>query len=108
MLEFADADKLEKARAAIANDYRELTLTVPKDASAPTSDQEIIANMTTVLLAGNASIGHYFTNLMYVAAVRDAFDEHSHALDRYTDAQLCAVVNGRPARTRARVSISSP
>ncbi|MFZ0074224.1 MAG: hypothetical protein WAK85_23335, partial [Xanthobacteraceae bacterium] len=36
-----------------------------KDAGAPTSDQEIVANMTTVLLAGNASIGHYFTNLMY-------------------------------------------
>ena len=36
-----------------------------KDAGAPTSDQEVVANMTTVLLAGNASIGHYFTNLMY-------------------------------------------
>jgi cytochrome P450 len=36
-----------------------------KDAGAPMFDQEIVANMTTVLLAGNASIGHYFTNLIY-------------------------------------------
>ena len=36
-----------------------------KEAGAPSSDQEIVANMTTVLLAGNASIGHYFTNLIY-------------------------------------------
>ena len=36
-----------------------------KEAGAPLADQEIIANMTVVLLAGNASIGHYFTNLIY-------------------------------------------
>ena len=42
-----------------------------KDAGAPTSDQEIVANMTTVLLAGNASIGHYFTNLMYALCFPD-------------------------------------
>ncbi|MDR3414950.1 MAG: protein translocase subunit SecD [Nevskia sp.] len=36
VLEFADGDKLEKARAAIAADYRELTLTVPANAAKPT------------------------------------------------------------------------
>ena len=36
-----------------------------KEAGAPLADQEIVANMTTVLLAGNASIGHYFTNLIH-------------------------------------------
>jgi cytochrome P450 len=36
-----------------------------QEAGAPLSDQEIVANMATVLLAGNASIGHYFTNLIY-------------------------------------------
>lgn len=32
---------------------------------APMSDQEIVANMSTVLMAGNASIGHFFPNLMH-------------------------------------------
>ena len=36
-----------------------------KEAGADLTDQEIVANMTTVLLAGNASICHYFTNLIY-------------------------------------------
>jgi preprotein translocase subunit SecD len=36
VLEFADADKLEKARAAIAKDYQELTVTVPPGAATPT------------------------------------------------------------------------
>jgi cytochrome P450 len=36
-----------------------------QEAGAPLSNEEIIANMTTVLLAGNASIGHYFPNLIY-------------------------------------------
>jgi cytochrome P450 len=36
-----------------------------QEAGAPLADPEIIANMTVVLLAGNASIGHYFTNLIY-------------------------------------------
>jgi cytochrome P450 len=34
-------------------------------AGAPLSDAEIVANMMTVLLAGNASIGHFLPNLMY-------------------------------------------
>ncbi len=36
VLEFADADKLEKARAAIAKEYKELTVTVQAGASVPT------------------------------------------------------------------------
>lgn len=32
---------------------------------APMSDAEILGNMSTVLLAGNASIGHFFSNLIY-------------------------------------------
>ena len=32
---------------------------------APLSDQEIVANLSTVLMAGNASIGHFFPNLMH-------------------------------------------
>jgi preprotein translocase subunit SecD len=36
VLEFADADKLEKARAAVAGDYRELELSVPAGADKPT------------------------------------------------------------------------
>ncbi len=36
VLEFADADKLEKARAAIAKEYKELTVTVPAGSATPT------------------------------------------------------------------------
>ncbi|WP_313802173.1 cytochrome P450 [Sphingobium sp.] len=32
---------------------------------APLNDQEIVANLSTVLMAGNASIGHFFPNLMH-------------------------------------------
>jgi len=35
-LEFADADKLEKARAAISKEYKELTVTVPTGLATPT------------------------------------------------------------------------
>ena len=36
VLEFADADKLEKARAAISKEYKELTVTVPAGNAVPT------------------------------------------------------------------------
>jgi cytochrome P450 len=36
-----------------------------KEAGAPLNDQEIVANLSTVLLAGNASIGHFFPNLIH-------------------------------------------
>lgn len=32
---------------------------------APLSDEEIVANLSTVLLAGNASIGHFFPNIIH-------------------------------------------
>ncbi|WP_295686940.1 protein translocase subunit SecD [uncultured Nevskia sp.] len=35
VIEFADADRLEKARTAIAREYRELTLATPPDATVP-------------------------------------------------------------------------
>jgi cytochrome P450 len=40
-------------------------LLTAKEAGAPLSDPEIVANMATVLLAGNASIGHFFGNLIH-------------------------------------------
>lgn len=36
-----------------------------KDAGAPLSDEEIVANISTVLMAGNASIGHFFPNVIH-------------------------------------------
>lgn len=36
-----------------------------KSNGAPLSDDEIVANLSTVLLAGNASIGHFFPNIMH-------------------------------------------
>lgn len=36
-----------------------------KDDGAPLSDEEIVANVSTVLMAGNASIGHFFPNVMH-------------------------------------------
>jgi len=41
VLEFADADRLDKARDAIAREYRELTLATPKDATVPTLEARI-------------------------------------------------------------------
>lgn len=35
VIEFADADRLEKARTAIAREYRELSVSMPPDATAP-------------------------------------------------------------------------
>lgn len=34
-------------------------------AGAPLNDMEIVANLSTVLMAGNASLGHFFPNLMH-------------------------------------------
>jgi preprotein translocase subunit SecD len=41
VLEFADAEKLDKARSAIGREYRELTLTTPPDATTPTLSARI-------------------------------------------------------------------
>jgi cytochrome P450 len=40
-------------------------LIAAQENGAPLSDAEIVANMMTVLLAGNASIGHFLPNLMH-------------------------------------------
>src|SRR5262245_52211929 len=54
-----------RKRTSVRGDDMISVLLDAKDKGAPLSDEEVIANMTTVLLAGNASIGHYFGNLMY-------------------------------------------
>jgi cytochrome P450 len=54
----------EKRKSQRGDDLISLLINA-KEAGAPLNEQEIIANMTVVLLAGNASIGHYFTNLIY-------------------------------------------
>lgn len=48
-------------------------------AGAPLSDGEIVANMMTVLLAGNASIGHFLPNLMH--ALWRHPDQRSRVID---------------------------
>jgi cytochrome P450 family 130 len=58
------SEQVEKRKTERGDDIISVLLDA-RDAGASLSDEEIIANMTTVLLAGNASIGHYFTNLMY-------------------------------------------
>jgi cytochrome P450 len=56
--------QVEKRQSNRGDDLISLLLSA-REAGAPLNDQEIVANMTVVLLAGNASIGHYFTNLIY-------------------------------------------
>jgi len=40
-------------------------LIAAREQGANLSEEEIVANMMTVLLAGSASINHFFSNLMY-------------------------------------------
>jgi cytochrome P450 len=54
----------EKRKSDRGDDLISLLISA-KESGAPLNEQEIVANMTVVLLAGNASIGHYFTNLIY-------------------------------------------
>src|SRR5262249_3398094 len=56
------AAQAAKRKGARGDDLISMLISA-QEAGAPLNDQEIVANMTTVLLAGNASIGHYFTNL---------------------------------------------
>jgi cytochrome P450 len=46
---------------------------------APMSEQEIVANMSTVLMAGNASIGHFFPNLIHALWLHP--DQRSRVID---------------------------
>ena len=62
------AEQLEKRRQGLSCEGGEDLFSVlleAKNDGAPMSDDEIVANMSTVLLAGNASIGHFFPNLMH-------------------------------------------
>ncbi|WP_409190279.1 cytochrome P450 [Bradyrhizobium sp. RDM4] len=58
------SEQLERRRKDRSDDLFSFLLEA-QEAGAPLSDGEILGNMSTVLLAGNASIGHYFSNLIY-------------------------------------------
>jgi cytochrome P450 len=58
------SDQLAKRTAARGDDLFSVLISA-KEQGANLSDDEIVANMMTVLLAGNASIGHFFPNLMH-------------------------------------------
>lgn len=58
------ADELAKRNVEKGEDLFSVLLAAKAD-GAPLSDQEITANLSTVLMAGNASIGHFFPNLMH-------------------------------------------
>ncbi|MEY9538059.1 cytochrome P450 [Bradyrhizobium diazoefficiens] len=58
------AEQLERRRKDRSDDLFSFLLEA-QEAGAPLSDAEILGNMSTVLLAGNASIGHYFSNLIH-------------------------------------------
>ena len=58
------SEELAKRKTARGDDLFS-ALIAAKEQGANLSDDEIVANMMTVLLAGNASIGHFFPNLMH-------------------------------------------
>lgn len=57
-------EELERRRTDRDDDLFSV-LIAAQEAGAPLGDAEIIANMMTVLLAGNASIGHFLPNLIH-------------------------------------------
>lgn len=57
-------DQLAGREASPSEDLFSVLLEA-KANGAPLSDQEIVANLSTVLLAGNASIGHFFPNVIH-------------------------------------------
>ncbi|MFV3127250.1 cytochrome P450 [Niveispirillum sp. KHB5.9] len=57
-------DQLDNRRQARGDDLISVLLSA-KENGAPLSDEEIVANVSTVLMAGNASIGHFFPNVMH-------------------------------------------
>jgi cytochrome P450 len=63
VFDFLSAE-VERRKTDRGDDIISVLLTA-KEAGAPLSEPEIVANMATVLLAGNASIGHFFGNLVY-------------------------------------------
>lgn len=52
-------------RTASSSDDLFSVLLAAKQAGAPLGETEIVANLSTVLMAGNASIGHFFPNLVH-------------------------------------------
>ena len=56
--------QLERRRKDRSDDLFSMLLEAQEN-GASMSDGEILGNMSTVLLAGNASIGHFFSNLIY-------------------------------------------
>lgn len=58
------AEELARRRVEREDDLFSVLLAAQED-GAELSDAEIVANMMTVLLAGNASIGHFLPNLMH-------------------------------------------
>lgn len=57
-------DQLQRRRTDRGDDLISVMIAA-QEAGASLSDPEIVANMMTVLLAGNASIGHFLPNLMH-------------------------------------------
>ena len=56
--------ELGKHKSARGDDLFSV-LSTAREQGANLSEEEIVANMMTVLLAGSASVGHFFSNLMY-------------------------------------------
>jgi cytochrome P450 len=56
--------ELKKRKSARGDDLFSVLIST-KEQGANLTEDEIVANMMTVLLAGNASIGHFFPNLMH-------------------------------------------
>ena len=57
-------EQLEKRRKDRSDDLLSVLIEA-QEAGAPLSDAEIVANMMTVLMAGNASIGHFLPNMIH-------------------------------------------
>jgi cytochrome P450 len=57
-------EQLERRRTERGDDLFSILLGEQEKGSSM-RDEEILGNMSTVLLAGNASVGHYFSNLIY-------------------------------------------
>lgn len=58
------AEQLAKRTIQPGDDLFSVLLAA-KEEGAPLDDQEIVANLSTVLMAGSASIGHFFPNLIH-------------------------------------------
>lgn len=57
-------DQLNNRKSERGEDLISVLLDAKED-GAPLTDEEIVANVSTVLMAGNASIGHFFPNIIH-------------------------------------------